>query len=111
MLDLAADVPIFIGFKLDTSFRRQLEALEGPDRKYVSDDDSTLLRICRLGETRYVGKMIHERLTTDRVEDIVRNISSILHRVCPETRLPQKFVILACAPDGEKVIVKDGESW
>ncbi len=111
MLDLVTDQPIFIGFKLDTSFLRQLQALEGPDRKYVSNDDSTFLRICKLGDARYVGKMIHERLTTDRVEDIIRNITRILNRICPETRLPQKFEILACAPAGERVIVKEEESW
>jgi len=86
---------IFVGFKLDSGLRRQLEGITGPDRKYVSTEDSTFLRICRSGDDYYVGKLIDERLTTDRIEDIQRNIASILQRLCPETRLPQTMEILA----------------
>ena len=99
MLDLADQQPIFIGFKMSSSLRRELEALTGPDTKYVSRDDSTFLRICQVGDKHYVGKVIHERLTTDRVDDIRRNIFSILNRLCPETRLPQQLEILACSTE------------
>ncbi len=95
LVELENSRALFIGFKLDTGLRRQLESLSGPDKKYVSTEDSTFLRICRIGEDRYVGKLIHEPLTIDRVDDIRRNISSILQRVCPETRLPQRMEILS----------------
>lgn len=111
MLKLLENQPIFIGFKLETSMARELEALEGPDRRYVSTDSSDFLRICALGDKRYVGKLIHERMTTERIDDICRNISSILNRLLPETRLPKQFEILACS-DGEIVeLPAKGESW
>lgn len=96
MLELLDQLPIFVGFKLDSSLRRQLDSLAGSERKYVSGEDSNLLRICRLGEDLYVGKLIHERLTTDRVDDIRRNVLSIMSRLCPDVRLPAKLEILAC---------------
>ena len=95
MLELADGQPIFVGFKLDTSLRRELESLSGPDKKYVSTEDSTFLRICKIQNDYYVGKLIHERLTTRRIDDICRNIFSILQRVCPDHRLPHDLVILA----------------
>lgn len=76
--------------------RRQLEMLSGPDRKYVSSEDSTFLRVCRLGEQDFIGKVIHERITTERVDDVKRNVLSILARIFPETRLPQHLDILIC---------------
>ena len=97
---LEAGRSIFVGFKLGTGLRRQLEALEGPDRKYVSAADSTFLRICKVGEDFYVGKLLHERLTTDRVDDVKRNVASILQRLCPDTRLPQIMDILPGPRDG-----------
>ena len=99
MRDLVDQQPIFIGFKMSSSLRRELEGLTGPDKKYVSTEDSNFLRICELGDKRYVGKLIHERLTTDRVDDIKRNITSILNRLCPETRIPQQLEILACSTE------------
>ena len=101
LIDLADRQPIFIGFKLETSLRRQLEALSGPDRKYVSSENSTFLRICRLKDKFYVGKLIEQRLTTRRVNDICRNIFSIIKRLCPDERLPHELEILPSDRDVE----------
>ena len=94
--------PLFIGFKLDSSLRRQLEALSGPDRRYVSLDDATFLMICRLGEDHYVGKLIEDRLTTDRVEDVRRNVLSIMRRLCPDVRLPSVLEIWPAGSAGQE---------
>jgi len=93
--------PIFIGFKLDGQLRRQLDAVSGAERRYVSDESSTFLRICRLGEDDYIGKVVLDRLTTDRVDDVRRNVLSILRRLCPESRFPEQMEILVCGLDGE----------
>ena len=85
--------PLFVGFQLDGSLRRQLEALTGPDKRYVSADDSTFLMMCRKGDDVYVGKLIEDGLTTDRVDDVRRNVLSIMRRLCPETRLPTTLEI------------------
>ena len=109
--ELVDSQPIFIGFKMDSSLSRQLDALTGADRRYVSTESSDFLRICKLGDKRYVGKLIHERLTLERVDDIRRNIYSILGRLCPDTRLPKGLEILACAADSEPVGTLEGENW
>jgi hypothetical protein len=97
-VDLSERHPLFVGFKLDGSLRRQLEALSGPDRKYVSGQDATFLSLCRRGEDVYVGKVIEDGLTTGRVDDVRRNVLSIMRRLCPETRLPDELQILVCLP-------------
>ncbi len=96
---LEAQRPLFVGLKLDGQLRRQLDALAGPDRRYVSRDDSTFLRICTLGGDEYVGKVIPDGLSTDRVNDVRRNVLSILQRVCPDTRFPEHLQIFPCDPD------------
>ena len=111
VLKLLGDQAIFIGFKMDTSLVRQLESLAAPHKRYVSTEDSEFLRICRLGDARYVGKLIHERLTTERVDDIRRNVFSILARICPDTRFPQHLEILACGPDSEPVGSLKESQW
>ncbi len=93
--------PIFVGFKLDGQLRRQLESITGADRRYVSKDNSTFLLICKLGEADYVGKVVSDRLTTDRVNDVRRNVLSILRRLCPESRLPENMEILTCVTPDE----------
>jgi hypothetical protein len=93
--------PVFVGTKMDTQVRRRLESITGSDRKYFSHDDTTFLTICRLGEDEYIGKVIEERLTSERVDDIRRNVLSILQRLCPETRFPAVLDIVPCEAGGE----------
>ncbi len=95
-MELSDHHKLFIGLKLDTGLRRLIEAVSGPDRRYVSGEDPAFLRIVSLGDNLYVGKVIEDRLTTDRVDDVRRNVVSILRRLCPETRIPEKLEILAC---------------
>ncbi|NIM01632.1 MAG: hypothetical protein GTN89_12520 [Acidobacteria bacterium] len=95
-MELSDRNKLFIGLKLDTGLRRQLEAVSGPDRKYVSGEDPAFLRIVSLGDDLYVGKVVEDRLTTDRVDDVRRNVVSILHRLCPDTRIPETLEIVAC---------------
>ena len=96
MLELLIDEPIFIGFKASSGMRRLLETLGIADQKYVSSDDSTFLRLCRIGEDLYVGKVIHDALSTDQVDDIRRNILSILRKLGPVVPLPTTLRIFAC---------------
>ena len=93
-MKLSSEQPIFIGFKLDGSLRRQLEALSGPERRYVSPDDATFLMMGKKDGNAYVGKLIEDGLTTDRVEDVKRNVLSIMRRLCPDVRLPNVLEIL-----------------
>ena len=97
-MELSEGNPIFVGFKLDSSLRRQLESLSGPDSKYVSYENSTFLRLCTRGQDLYVGKVIENGFTTDRVDDVRRNILSIMQRLCPDVRLPDQMDIWACHP-------------
>jgi len=96
LLELLIDEPIFIGFKAGTALRHLLESLNNTDKKYVSSKDSTFLRLCSIGEDLYVGKVIHEALATDRVDDIRRNILSILRKLGPAVPLPTTLRIFAC---------------
>lgn len=96
MLELLIDQPLFIGFKADKMLLQRLEGLSVTDRQYVSTGDAAFLRICRVGEDTYVGKLC-DGLTTDRVEDIRRNVLSIIRKLGHEMRLPVDLKILACS--------------
>jgi hypothetical protein len=97
LLRLLSDHPIFIGFKADPALRHKLETLNSANGQYISAGDSSFLRLCMLGDDLYVGKLVHEPLTTDRVDDICRNVQSIVRRLGSEVRLPRHLKIMACS--------------
>jgi hypothetical protein len=100
-LKLLDTQPLFVGTKMDGPIRRRLESITGTEKKYVSREETSFLTICRLGEDEYVGKVIEDKLTTERVDDIRRNVLSILQRLCPETRFPATLDIFACESPAE----------
>lgn len=105
MLELSPQDGLFVGFKVDGGLRHQIDALEGPDRKYVSAEDSTNLRVVKLDGDTWVGKLLHDPLTTDRVDDVRRNVLSILQRLFPEMRFPAQLTLFACRlPQPEAVV-------
>ena len=61
-MELSDRNKLFVGLKLDTGLRRQLEAVSGPDRKYVSGEDPAFLRIVSFGDDLYVGKVIDDQI-------------------------------------------------
>jgi len=99
-LKLRDTQPVFVGMKMDSQLRRRIESITGTEKKYFSEESTAFLTICRLGEDSYIGKVIEERLTTDRVDDIRRNVLSILQRLSPDTRLPAVLDVVPCeAPE------------
>lgn len=108
MRQLLIHQPIFIGFKMDSRLREKLESLNDSDKKYVSIEGSTFLRICGVGEDLYVGKVVNERLTTDQIDDIRRNVLSIMRKLGHEVRLPTNLQIFACSPDEGRRLAPGG---
>ena len=50
------------------------------------------------GGAQYIGRMLDEAISTDEIEDIARNVVSILKRVAPSVRSERVLVILPCTP-------------
>jgi hypothetical protein len=102
--ELLIDQPIFIGFKMDRQLRQKLGSLDDPDKKYVSAQSSTFLRVCGVGDDLYIGKVVDERLTTDQVEDIRRNVLTLSRKVGLDSPLPTNLVIMACSSSATEII-------
>jgi hypothetical protein len=103
VLELLIDEPIFIGFKASRALRHLLESLSNVEKAYISSDDSAFLRACEIGEDLYVGKVVREALSTDHVEDVRRNILSILRKLGPVVPLPTTLRIFSCRAGGTAV--------
>jgi hypothetical protein len=76
---------LFVGLKLDAAMRSDLAHISPGNRKYV--EEPGLLSVCTAGEDKYIGKLIDGGLPTDQVDDVRRNIVSIMAKIFPERRV------------------------
>jgi len=96
---------LFFGYKIDSKLREALANATPGDRHYFEDPDSEYLRICSVGEERWIGKVIKCGLGVNDVEDVQRNVVSILRRVAPNMRhSPNNVKIFSIADETADVV-------
>lgn len=78
---------LFFGCKIDSKLREALAQAKPGDRRYFEDPESAFLCICALDDERWIGKVMEGGVNVTEVEDIQRNIVSILRRIAPAVRV------------------------
>jgi hypothetical protein len=77
---------LFIGIRIDNKLREALAQATPGDQHYFKDPDSPYLRVLPHAEDQWIGKVLDSGLPPGDLEDIQRNVLSILSRVAPGVR-------------------------
>jgi hypothetical protein len=87
---------LFFGTKIDSKLREGLALSKPGDKKYFDGSSDEFLRVIEIGDDkdkeRWIGKVIKGGPAVTEVDDIQRNILSILRRVAPNARIPASAV-------------------
>ena len=87
---------LFFATKIDSKLREGLALSKPGDKKYFDGSSDEFLRVIEIGDEkdkeRWIGKIIKPGPAVTEVDDIQRNILSILRRVAPNARIPQSSV-------------------
>jgi hypothetical protein len=107
---------LFFGTKIDSKLREGLALSKPGDKKYFDGSSDEFLRVIELGDDkekeRWIGKVIKAGPAVTEVDDIQRNILSILRRVAPNARIPAsavKIFVLQGASSTAQVIDDEPE--
>jgi hypothetical protein len=74
---------LFVGIKVDNKMRDQLRNCPPRDKHYVDGSDPNYLFEVRNVEETFIGKQVDGGTPAVSMDDIKRNILSILNRVAP----------------------------
>jgi hypothetical protein len=95
---------LFFGCKIDSKLREALAQAKPGERRYFDDPNGEFLRVLSFEEERWIGKVMGGGVNVGDVEDIQRNVVSILRRVAPSVRTsPSTIKIFAVSAEGEAV--------
>ena len=83
---------LFFGTRIDSKLREALSQCKPGDRKYFEGGSDEFLRVLEVEEEKWIGKVVKGGSPVTEVEDIQRNIVSILRRVAPNARVPASSV-------------------
>jgi hypothetical protein len=95
---------LFFGCKIDSKLREALAQAKPGERRYFDDPTGEFLRVLSFEDERWIGKVMGGGVNVSDVEDIQRNVVSILRRVAPSVRTsPTSIKIFAVSAEGEAV--------
>lgn len=77
---------LFAGVRVDGRMREQLDKCPQRDRQYFESADGKYLQVLRSGKDSFIGKVLEPATEARSLEDIRRNVWSLLQRVCPGRR-------------------------
>ena len=83
---------LFFGTKIDSKLREALSQCKPGDRKYFEGGSDEFLRVLEVEDEKWLGKVIQPGPAVTEVDDIQRNIVSILRRVAPNARVPASSI-------------------
>ena len=101
-MDIKKTEQLFFDCKIDSKLRDALSNAKQGDRRYFEDPKGEFLRVCNHGDDRWIGKVSKSGIGANDVEDIQRNVVSILRRVAPEVRIsPSSIKIFSVVEEAE----------
>jgi hypothetical protein len=87
---------LFFATKIDSKLREGLALSKPGDKKYFDGSSEDFLRVLEIGDEkdkeRWIGKAIKPGPAVTEVDDIQRNVISILRRIAPNARIPASAV-------------------
>ena len=79
---MPAEQFIFVGFELDAALMERIAACGESDRVFM--ENPTYLETLAVDDHRYVGKRTEVGAPSDRLDDTVRSVISLLARLIPD---------------------------
>jgi hypothetical protein len=93
---------LFAGVRIDGRMRELLEKCPQRDRVYFEDPAGRYLVVLRGGDDTYLGKILDPAAVLASMDDVRRNIWSLMQRVCPGRRDENEVKLFALGDDVEE---------
>jgi len=117
-MKLDKSTSLFFATKIDSKLREGLALSKPGDKKYFDGSSEEFLRVMEIGDEkdkeRWIGKIIKPGPAVTEVDDIQRNLLSILRRIAPNARIPASavkiFVLHGAGAAAQVIDDGDGET-
>lgn len=104
---------LFFGTKIDSKLREALAQSKTGDKKYFDGSSEEFLRILEVEDEKWIGKVVKAGPVVTEVDDIQRNIVSIMRRVAPSARVSPSgiriFVLHGATASASAIIDDEGD--
>lgn len=97
---LSAERKLFLGLRLDAAMKRQLEGGKVPGRPIFQPGDPAHLEVLEHADESYIGRVLEPGFAIDQLDDLKRNIRSIIGITFPDHK-PSSSLRIFAIEEGE----------
>lgn len=94
-MKLSGERKLFLGLKVDAAMKRQLDEGKTAGRPVFHRGDPAHLEILEQGGELYIGRILDPGFPIDELEDLRRNVRSIVTLTFPSQKAPTSFKLFA----------------
>ncbi|MGH7818929.1 MAG: hypothetical protein ACREQ9_04075 [Candidatus Binatia bacterium] len=86
-MKLSSERKLFLGLKVDAGMKRQIDEGHARGRPIFKPGDPAHLELLQEGTELYIGRLIDPGFSIDQIEDLKRNIRSIIGISFPDHKM------------------------
>lgn len=99
-MKLSAERKLFLGLRIDAAMKRQLDEGKAPGRPIFKAGDPAHLEVLEQQGEFFIGRVIEPGFAVDQLDDLKRNIRSIIGLTFPDHK-PSGSLRLFATDEGE----------
>jgi hypothetical protein len=89
---LEASHRLFAGIKISTQLQNRLNNPAPGTERYFTTENSDYLHVVKLGEEKFIGRYLKDGFPAAEIENISRNVCSIVRLIAQGQRFEEKSV-------------------
>jgi hypothetical protein len=74
----------FLGLKITSKLQDGLDKSSPNNKFYFKDNNPDFLQVVTIESDKYIGKVVEQGVEYKKIEDVCKNIISILNKLCPD---------------------------
>lgn len=94
------DKRLFVGIKISTKLQRELDNCARDSEHYFKENKPESLQIVTFGEDRLIGRFLRGGFPVTDIDNVSRNIRSIVTLIAPRHRIEEDSIRLYVYPTG-----------
>ena len=88
---------LFVGIKISPALQNELDRPAPGTQQYFEASNENFLQIVHLGADRYIGRYIKDGFSVADINDVGRNVCSIMKLIARGRRIEERDVHIYCS--------------
>jgi len=89
---------LFVGIKISPKLQNELDHCTRGTERYFRENNPEYLQVISMGNDKLIGKFLRDGFPVNDIDNVNRNVRSIISLVAPGYRIAEDSIRIYCEP-------------